>query len=78
MITSGKNQTLEWGQGFERRIWAIEGAHGQGPRLAEFLLARGEQVVDVPVSLSAQVRALSRGGPRTTDAIDALATGLSP
>jgi hypothetical protein len=42
------------------------------------LLARGEQVVDVPVSLSAQVGALSRGGPRTTDAIDALATGLSP
>jgi transposase len=71
---SGYYKLLKWGQDHEQRTWAIEGAHGLGRHLAQFLLARGEQVVDVPASLSARVRALSRGGQRKTDAIDALAT----
>lgn len=56
------------------RIWAVEGAHGLGRHLAQFLVANGEAVVDVPSFLSARVRELSRGGRRKTDAIDALAT----
>lgn len=65
---------LTWAQAFSQRIWAIEGAHGLGRHLAQFLLAHGEQVVDVPAFLSARVRELSRGGSRKTDQIDALAT----
>jgi transposase len=59
---------------FPNATWAIEGAHGLGRHLAQYLLARGEAVVDVPSFLVARVRELSRGGRRKTDAIDALAT----
>jgi transposase len=71
---SGYQKLLSWSQDFDQRTWAIEGAHGLGRHLAQFLLARGERVVDVPAFLSARVRELSRGGRRKTDAIDALAT----
>lgn len=71
---SGYQKLLGWAEGFEQRTWAIEGAHGLGRHLAQFLLARGERVLDVPAYLSARVRELSRGGRRKTDAIDALAT----
>ena len=60
------------------RVWAIEGAQGLGLDLAQFLLARGESVVDVPSFLSARVRELSRGGRRKTDAIDAGASAPRP
>ena len=71
---TGYRKLLGWAQAFPQRTWAIEGAHGLGRHLAQFLLASGEQVVDVPSFLSARVRELSRGGRRKTDAIDALAT----
>jgi transposase len=71
---AGYRKLLEWADAFPERTWAIEGAHGLGRHLAQFLLARGERVVDVPSFLSARVRELSRGGRRKTDAIDALAT----
>jgi transposase len=70
----GYQQLLAWAHNFDQRTWAIEGAHGLGRHLAQFLLARGEHVVDVPAFLSARVRELSRGGRRKTDQIDALAT----
>lgn len=63
---------LAWADRLPDRIWAIEGAHGLGRHLAQFLVAAGETVVDVPAFLSARVRELSRG--RKTDEIDALAT----
>jgi transposase len=71
---TGYRNLLRWAKAFPERTWAIEGAHGLGRHLAQFLLARGERVVDVPSFLSARVRELSRGGRRKTDAIDALAT----
>jgi transposase len=71
---SGYQKLLTWAQGYPDRRWAVEGAHGLGRHLAQFLVAHGESVVDVPSFLSARVRELSRGGRRKTDAIDALAT----
>lgn len=65
---------LAWGQSQPDRTWAIEGAHGLGRHLAQFLVAAGEKVVDVPAFLSARVRVLSRGRGRKTDEVDALAT----
>ena len=46
---------------------------GLGRHLSSWLLARGEQVVDVPSTATARVRQLSRGGGRKTDQIDAAA-----
>jgi Transposase len=71
---AGYRKLLQWGQSFLERTWAVEGAHGLGRHLVQFLLAHGEAVVDVPSFLSARVRELSRGGRRKTNAIDALAT----
>lgn len=71
---AGYLKLLQWGRQFTDRTWAVEGAHGLGRHLAQFLVANGERVVDVPAFLSARVRELSRGGRRKTDAIDALAT----
>jgi transposase len=70
----GYQKLLAWAQAFDQRTWAIEGAHGLGRHLAQFLLAYGEHVVDVPAFLSARVRELSRSGRRKTDQIDAIAT----
>lgn len=70
----GYQKLLAWAEDLPQRTWAIEGAHGLGRHLAQFLLARGEHVVDVPAFLSARVRELSPGGRRKTDPIDALAT----
>jgi hypothetical protein len=44
-----------------------------GHHLAQWLLARGETVVDVPATATARVRELSRGR-RKTDTLDAAAT----
>lgn len=41
--------------------------------LTSWLLARGEDVVDVPSTATARVRQLSRGGGRKNDRIDAAA-----
>src|SRR3954469_6097799 len=38
------------------RVWAIEGCAGIGKHIAVRLLARGEDVVDVPPKLSARAR----------------------
>jgi hypothetical protein len=55
------------------RRWAIENAEGLGRHLAQWLLARGEAVVDVPATATARVRELSRGGKRKTDVLNAAA-----
>jgi hypothetical protein len=56
---------LGWAAGWPERIWAIENANGLGLLLSRQLLAAGEQVRDVPASLSAQVRKLSGSGHKT-------------
>ena len=40
---------------------------------AQWLIARGQTVVDVPTVATARVRELSRGGRRKTDVLDASA-----
>ncbi|MGQ0480285.1 MAG: IS110 family transposase [Pseudonocardia sp.] len=62
---------LKWAARWPQRRWAIENAEGLGRHLASWLLARGEQVVDVPSTATARVRQLSRGGGRKNDRIDA-------
>ena len=64
---------LTWASRWPQRRWAIENAEGLGRHLASWLLARGEQVVDVPTTATARVRQLSRGGGRKNDRIDAAA-----
>lgn len=64
---------LRWAARWPQRRWAIENAEGLGRHLASWLLARGEDVVDVPSTATARVRQLSRGGGRKNDRIDAAA-----
>lgn len=52
---------LDWARQWADRRWAIENARGLGHHLTPWLLARGEQVVDVPPSATARVRQLSEG-----------------
>jgi len=64
---------LTWARRWPERRWAVEGASGLGRHLAQWLVARGESVVDVHASATARVRQLSRGGGRKNDVIDAAA-----
>ena len=70
---AGYRQLLRWGKAFPERQWAIENAHGLGQHLAQWLIARGETVVDVRTTATARVRELSRGGRRKNDVLDASA-----
>ncbi|HSH23298.1 MAG TPA: IS110 family transposase, partial [Acidimicrobiales bacterium] len=67
---------LEWAEAYSPRRWAIEGAGGTGALLARQLVAAGEDVVDVPPTLSARVRLLDRGRTAKTDAHDAWAAAV--
>lgn len=70
---AGYRQLLRWSEQFTDRRWAVEGARGLGRHLAQWLVARGEVVWDVPSTATARVRELSRGSRRKTDVIDAAA-----
>src|SRR3954452_15078429 len=61
---------LTWAKQWPQRRWAVENAEGLGRHLTSWLLARGEDVVDVPTTATARVRQLSRGGGRKNDRID--------
>lgn len=69
----GYRQLLRWGKAFPERQWAVENAHGLGQHLAQWLIARGEAVVDVRTTATARVRELCRGGRRKNDVLDASA-----
>lgn len=64
---------LVWAKRFPERRWALENAWGLGRHLAQWLIAHGETVIDVPSTATARVRELSRGGRRKNDNIDAAA-----
>ena len=64
---------LTWARRWPQRRWAVENAEGLGRHLASWLLARGEEVVDVASTATARVRQLSRGSGRKNDPIDAAA-----
>ena len=70
---AGYRQLLRWARQFPDRRWAVENARGLGRHLAQWLVARGEIVLDVPSTATARVRELSRGSRRKTDVIDAAA-----
>jgi transposase len=69
---AGYRRLLKWAGGFGERRWAVENTRGLGRHLAQWLLARGEAVTDVPSTATARVRELSRGR-RKNDVIDAAA-----
>jgi transposase len=70
---AGYRRLWRWAARFSTRRWAVENAHGLGRHLAQWLVARGEPVQDVPATATARVRQLSRGGRRKNDVIDAAA-----
>jgi hypothetical protein len=70
---AGYRQLLRWAAAFLDRRWAIENARGLGRRLAQWLVARDQTVLDVSTAATARVRELSRGGRRKNDMIDASA-----
>jgi hypothetical protein len=70
---AGYRELMRWSKQFGERRWAVENARGLGRDLAQWLVARGEVVLDVPCSATARVRELSRGSRRKTDVIDAAA-----
>ena len=68
---------LTWAEVFPERRWAIESAWGLGYLLAQQLVAAGEDVVDVPPTLSARVRVLGSGKAQKNDPNDALSTAIA-
>jgi transposase len=64
-------QLLEWATQFPTRRWAIESASGLGYLVAQQLVAAGEDVVDVPPTLSARVRVLDSTKSAKNDPHDA-------
>jgi transposase len=71
-----RQRLLEWAAPFSPRVWAVEGATGTGALLAQQLIAAGEQVLDVPPTLSARVRLLDSGRSDKTDSHDARAAAV--
>src|SRR6478736_6149170 len=79
-VRSSKKQCdvlLDWADRFDERRWAIESASGLGYLLAQQLVAAGEDVVDVPPTLSARVRVLGSGKAQKNDPNDALSTAVA-
>ena len=70
-------QLLAWAESFPERRWAIESAGGLGYLLAQQLVGAGEDVVDVPPTLSARVRVLGSGKSAKNDPNDALSTAIA-
>lgn len=68
---------LDWAQRFDTRRWAIESASGLGYLLAQQLVAAGEDVVDVPPTLSARVRVLGSGKSSKNDPNDARSAAVA-
>jgi transposase len=65
------DQLMSWAEPFEKRTWAIESAGGLGYLLAQQLVARGEEVLDVPATLASRIRVLATGRSNKNDPNDA-------
>ncbi|MFG2732324.1 transposase [Streptomyces canus] len=68
---------LTWDRRWPQRKWVAENANGLGRHLAQWLVARGDSVIDVPASATSHVRQLTRGGGRKNDQIDAAAAATA-
>jgi transposase len=64
-------QLLCWAEPFEKRTWAIESVGGMVYLLAQQLVARGEDVLDVPATLASRIRVLATGRSNKNDPNDA-------
>jgi transposase len=64
-------QLINWAECFEKRTWAIESAGGLGYLLAQQLVARGEEVLDVPATLATRIRVLVTERSNKNDPNDA-------
>jgi transposase len=73
----GYQQLRRWAGRWSQRCWAVEGAHGVGRAVAQWLVGDGEQVVDVPAKLAARVRVLSVGHGRKSDSEDAVSVAVA-
>ncbi len=71
------DQLLGWAEAFEKRTWAIESVGGMGYLLAQQLVARGEDVLDVPATLASRVRVLATGRSTKNDPNDALSIAIA-
>ncbi|MGW2937147.1 hypothetical protein ACWGQ5_35975 [Streptomyces sp. NPDC055722] len=67
-------QLMRWCEQWPERRFAVEGARGPGRTLAQQLAAAGENVVDVPSTLSARARLLASARSRR----HACRRGLTP
>jgi transposase len=70
-------QLLDWAEPFGKRRWAIESAGGLGYLLAQQLVARGEEVYDVPPTLASRVRVLATTRSNKNDPNDALSIAVA-
>jgi len=70
-------QLVSWAEPFEKRTWAIESAGGLGYLLAQQLVARGEEVLDVPATLASRIRVLATGRSNKNDPNDALSVAIA-
>ena len=70
---------VDWAGGLDGdgRLWAVEAAGGLGYLLSQQLVARGEQVVDVPPVLASRVRVLSSGRSEKNDPNDARSVAIA-
>ena len=71
------DQLLCWAEPFEKRTWAIESAGGLGYLLAQQLVSRGEDVLDVPATLASRIRVLATGRSNKNDPNDALSVAIA-
>jgi transposase len=71
------DQLVTWAEPFEKRTWAIESAGRLGYLLAQQLVARGEEVVDVPATLASRIRVLATGRSNKNDPNDALSIAVA-
>lgn len=68
---------LKWAIGFPERRWAIESANGLGGLLSQQLVGAGEEVFDVPPTLSARVRVLATSKSQKNDPNDAYSVAVA-
>jgi transposase len=66
-----------WASAFPKRSWAIESANGLGALLSQQLVGVGEEVFDVPPTLSARVRVLASGKSQKNDPNDAFSVAIA-
>ena len=71
------DQLVAWAEPFEKRTWAIESAGGLGYLLAQQLVARGEDVLDVPATLASRIRVLATGQSNKNDPNDARSIAIA-